>query len=98
MKMHLQDLASGQGNIGTPLRDRIDSQDSRMGGFKLLQPEEPLMQGRSDCNNFQSPNVRGKLQANADLAYGIGSSMTSMAASNIRINQIAENRIQFLTP
>lgn len=54
-KMLLQDLASGQGIIGTPQRSRLDSQDSRLGVFSQLK-----------CDNvslLQSPHVRNKLTA-----------------------------------
>ena len=35
-KLLLQDLASGQANIGTPMRSRVNSQDSRVEGFPNL--------------------------------------------------------------
>lgn len=43
-KMMMQDLASGQGNIGTPLRNRLDSNDICIGEYSTLKCEEILQQ------------------------------------------------------
>lgn len=56
--MMMQDLASGQGNIGTPLRSRIDSQDSRLGVFSNLKCD--------NASQFLSPNVRRKLSTHGE--------------------------------
>lgn len=47
-KLLLHQLGSGQAPIGTPLRSRIDSQESRLGGFPSLKCEESLMHSKAD--------------------------------------------------
>ena len=72
-KMLLQDLASGQANIGTPLRSRLDSQDSRLGvAYPGLKCDETLMGHKAEDSQFKSPNDRGKTlnQAEDGLYYG----------------------------
>ena len=41
-------LGGGQQPIGTPLRSRIDSQESRRGVFPSLQCEESLLPSKAD--------------------------------------------------
>lgn len=61
--MILQDhLASGQANIGTPLRSRLDSQDSRLASvFAGLKHEVNITPSKEVSPAFMSPNTRCKL-------------------------------------
>ena len=67
-KMMLQDhLASGQAHVGTPMRSRIDSQDSRAGmAYPPLKSDEHMMPGKETIGHFLSPNVRSKLPQPGD--------------------------------
>ena len=57
----LQDLASGQANIGTPIRSRLDSHDSRMGAFPGYNATDNITFGpKLTENRFQSPLNRFK--------------------------------------
>ena len=42
--MLMQDLRSGQGNIGTPLRSRLDSHEIHLGEYSTLKCDEMLQQ------------------------------------------------------
>ena len=59
-KMLMHHLGTGQAPIGTPLRSRADSQESRLGVFPSLKADESLLSGKPDPQ-FQSPNLRNKL-------------------------------------
>lgn len=46
-KMMMQDLASGQGNIGTPLRNRLDSHEICIEDYTTIKCDEILRQPKS---------------------------------------------------
>lgn len=47
-KMLMHHLGAGQAPIGTPLRSRVDSQESRLGVFPSLKVDESLLSGKPD--------------------------------------------------
>ena len=47
-KMLMHHLGTGQAPIGTPLRSRVDSQESRLGVFPSLKVDESLLSGKPD--------------------------------------------------
>lgn len=65
----LQDLASGQANIGTPARSRLDSQTSGLGIiYPAYKVDENAPIGHKLLEHkFQSPNVRGKFLHTSDV-------------------------------
>lgn len=73
-KMLLQDLASGQGNIGTtPPRSRLDSQEIRISEFSTLKCHEILTDPKTGRINFQSPSLKHGLPT-TPFNQGYGSS------------------------
>ena len=46
--MMMHHLASGQANLGTPLRSRLESHDSQIGVYQSLKCEESMMHPKTD--------------------------------------------------
>ena len=46
--MMMHHLASGQANIGTPRRSRLESQDSQIGVYQSLKCEESMLHQKTD--------------------------------------------------
>lgn len=58
----LMQLGASHAPLGTPLRSRGDSQESRLGVFPSLKCEESMIPAKADPQ-FQSPNLRNKLSS-----------------------------------
>ena len=90
--MNLQDLASGQANIGTPLRSRLDSQDSRL--FTGMKHDDNVTPAKDIGRAFMSPNVGSKLASHVDqglygTSAGVLGARSGLTASG-RKNQTSE--------
>ena len=108
-KLLMQDITSGQVNIGTPLKSQNDSSASRsrMGVFNNLRCEERLMNAAKDDPRLVSPNVvaLGKVFGHHHVENSVNGQSRGISPYKVGHNSLQsssnkneENQIQFHTP